>query len=149
MTAPMKKKIFLALLIVLTSIQFIRPDRSVPEVNEDTDLFAIYRAPEEVKTLVKNACYDCHSYETTYPWYAQVAPVSWYLNNHVNEGREHLNFTTWGEYEPDRQGHKLEEIIDEVKEGKMPLKDYTWLHEHARLSREDIYTIATWFHTLQ
>ncbi|MFN0016115.1 MAG: heme-binding domain-containing protein, partial [Saprospiraceae bacterium] len=91
----MKKKILIALAIVLLVIQFFRPDRSVPTVDPAQDIRQVLQPPSDITTILKSACYDCHSYETRYPWYAQIAPVSWWLSGHVKGGREHLNFNTF------------------------------------------------------
>ena len=72
-------------------------------------------------TLLESACYDCHSYKTKYQWYSNIAPVSWWLGHNVEEGREHLNFSTWGNYPTEKAEHKLEECAEEVDEGEMPL----------------------------
>lgn len=140
----MKKNILLVLLGLLLVLQFIRPDTSVPTVEADQDLCEMLQPPAEVETLLKNACYDCHSYETRYPWYSQIVPVSWWLNNHVQEGREHLNFSTFGTLSPRNRAEALEEAAEEVEEGEMPLNSYTWTHADARLSAEQKNALTTW-----
>ena len=92
----MIKKIGLFLLAALVVMQFFRIDKSAPEVVQGDDFIALMQPSEEVEALLKSACYDCHSNQTVYPWYANVAPVSWWLQHHVDEGREHLNFSVWG-----------------------------------------------------
>ena len=92
------KRILIVLLIVFVLIQFFRIDKSHPKIRKYQDFISITKPPAEIENLLRNACYDCHSYETEYPWYAEVAPVSWWLDHHVEEGREHLNFSTWGKY---------------------------------------------------
>jgi hypothetical protein len=128
--------ILYVLLLALVVIQFIPVDRSVPEVDPGQDLLAISNTPEQMRSLIKDACYDCHSYETEYPWYAYVAPVSMWLQGHVDHGRGHLNFSTWTAYDADEADHKLEEIGEEVGEGHMPLKSFIWMHPEAKLSDE-------------
>ena len=81
------KKIILVVIAVFVIIQFIRIDKSNPQTNPTSDIINITNPPSEVKSILKNACYDCHSYETKYPWYAEIAPVSWLLKNHINDGR--------------------------------------------------------------
>jgi hypothetical protein len=141
----MKKKILIALVVVLVLIQFIRIDRSHPEISADKDFIAITQPEEKVEKLLRSACYDCHSYETEYPWYANVAPVSWFVGHHIDEGREHLNFSIWGDYEPARADHKLEESAEEVEEGEMPLNSYTWTHGDAKLSKAEKALLEEFF----
>ncbi|MEQ1744346.1 MAG: heme-binding domain-containing protein [Saprospiraceae bacterium] len=140
----MKKKILIALAGLLLAIQFIRPDRSVPAVDPAQDIRQVLRPPAEIATVLKNACYDCHSYEARYPWYAQIAPVSWWLAGHVNEGREHLNFNTFAALSASDRTEALEEIAEVVQEGEMPLKSYTWTHGDARLSAEQRSALVAW-----
>lgn len=128
------KKILLILLIAFVGIQFIRIDKSTPEVNAADDFIAMTKPSEEVEQILRAACYDCHSYETKYPFYAEIAPISWWLGDHIEDGRKHLNFSIWGTYEAKRADHKLEECIEEVEKGKMPLSSYTITHGDAKLS---------------
>ena len=95
--------------------------------------------------MLRSACYDCHSHETSYPWYSNLAPVSWWLKNHVNEGREHLNFSVWADYNAKKADHKLEECFEEVAKEGMPLKSYPLTHPEARLSEEQRAKLVTWF----
>lgn len=138
-------KVLIAILIILVVIQFIPIDRENPPVDISKDLFAHVEAPEEVKSIIIGACYDCHSYETSLPWYTYLAPVSWWLKNHIDEGREHLNFSVWGDYDQKKQVHKLEESYEEVEEQHMPLKSYAWMHETAELSDEQRAALIEWF----
>lgn len=131
-----KKKVSLAIIGLLIVIQFFRPSRETPEVSSDIDFIEVNQPSEQIASLLKNTCYDCHSYQTKYPWYSNVAPVSWFLASHINEGREHLNFSEWAKYDAEKADHKLEEMAEEVGEGNMPLNNYTWLHSEAKLSDE-------------
>jgi len=130
----MTKKIILGLLLVLLAIQLIRIDKTNPPVDESKDFIALTHPSEEVAALLTTACYDCHSNATAYPWYFNVAPVSWWLKHHVNEGREHLNFSEWANYDAEKQAHKLDEMAEEIKESEMPLSSYTVTHSNAILS---------------
>ena len=141
--------ILLALALVLILIQFIPVDRSVPEVDASKDLLAIHEAPAGVVAILKDACYDCHSHETKYPWYSYIAPVSMWLEGHVDEGKEHLNFSEWADYDAERADHKLEEMAEEVAEKHMPLKSYTWGHSEARLTEQQRTELVTWVNTLR
>lgn len=139
------KRVLLILLLVFVIIQFFRIDKTNPEVVKENDFIALTNPSEEVETILRSACYDCHSNETEYPWYSNVAPVSWWLKHHVDEGREHLNFSEWGTYPEKKQNHKLHECAEEVEEGEMPLSSYTITHSNAKLSHEQIEKMEDWF----
>ncbi len=145
----MKKKILLGFLAILVIMQFFRIDMDNPPVDPAKDFIALTEPSDEVKTLLKSACYDCHSNETEYPWYAHVAPVSWPIGHHIEEGREHLNFSIWADYDADKADHKLEECAGEVEEGHMPISSYTWTHGDAKLSKEQKETLEEFFEGLR
>ncbi|MDB5256654.1 MAG: hypothetical protein JWM14_1349 [Chitinophagaceae bacterium] len=144
----MIKKLILGLAVLLILIQFIRIDKTNPPLDKTKDFITLTHPSDEIKGILVTSCYDCHSNETTYPWYSNVAPISWWLKDHINEGREHLNFSVWGTYTEKRQQHKLDECIEEVHEGEMPLSTYTSLHKEAKLSPEQQEKINTWIATL-
>lgn len=146
----MKKSIriiLIGLLVVLVAMQFIRPDFENPPVDPQQDFLTIAQPSAEIAALVKDACYDCHSHETTYPWYANVAPASWILQNHILEGREHLNFSKWGTPDafPEEPGEAYEEIVEVIQEGEMPLWDYKLMHPKARLTETQKNQLVDWF----
>jgi hypothetical protein len=120
------------------AIQLVPVERSNPRVESEIS------APLPVRAILERACYDCHSHETAWPWYARVAPVSWLLAHDVREGRKHLNLSAWGRYSPKKQAKKLEEIPEEVDEGHMPPWYYLPLHPDARLDAEDRETLRRW-----
>lgn len=121
-------------LITLVAIQFLPVDRSVPEYDQQKDFILNSKLDDLDKSKIRKACYDCHSYQTNYPWYAKIAPVSFILQSHVDEGREHLNFSVWESYEPSEREDLLKEAAEEIREKKMPLKSYRWMHKEARFS---------------
>ncbi|HNP54283.1 MAG TPA: heme-binding domain-containing protein [Ferruginibacter sp.] len=139
------KKIFLALLILLVLAQFIPrpPKNNNTEINAN-DITRLMTVPENVQAILKKSCYDCHSNNTHYPWYAKIQPVALFLNNHIEEGKRELNFSEFGSYKAKRQHRKLEEIIDQVKEGEMPLSSYTLIHGDAKLSTEQRQLLTDW-----
>lgn len=142
----MKKKIILIVIVVLlVSIQFIRIDQTPPYNNPQSEFFTVASVPQGVQVIMKESCYDCHSNHTVYPWYANIAPVSWMLNNHIQEGREHLNFSEWGNYSIDDRHKILEECLEEIDKGNMPLKPYVIMHSHAKLSSDEKEAIRQWF----
>ena len=141
----MKRKILITLVVFLVVIQFFRIDKSTVQSNPEDDFITVFNPPANVRTTIKEACYNCHSYSTVYPWYSNIAPISWWLKKHVNEAREHLNFATWKNLSAKKANHKLEECVEEVKEGEMPLNSYTWTHPEARLTKDQRKILTTWF----
>lgn len=144
----MIRKILIGLVAIFILIQFFRPAKNNSGVAPHP-MSAKYQMPAEVATVFKDACYNCHSNKTAYPWYAEVQPVAWWLANHVKEGKEHLNFDDFTARRIAYQNHKLEEIGEEVEEKKMPLPSYTWLglHHEAKLSEAQRELIVDWTKT--
>ncbi|MBK7873679.1 MAG: heme-binding domain-containing protein [Saprospiraceae bacterium] len=140
------KIILIGLLVLFIGMQFIRPSHQNPPVDPQQDFLAIAQPSAEISTMLKNACYDCHSHETKYPWYSNVAPVCWILQNHIIEGREHLNFSKWGTPEAfgEEPEEAFEEIIEVIQKGEMPLWDYKMMHPEARLSEADKNQLINW-----
>ena len=141
----MLKKILIGLGIVLVVIQFFRPEKN--ESNDLTyDIATKYDVPNDVSHLLQVSCNDCHSNKTEYPWYANVQPVAWWLDHHVQDGRKHLNFSEFTTLPLFVQNHKLEEVIEMVDEHEMPLPSYTYLglHSEAKLSDEQRTKINDW-----
>lgn len=136
----MKKKavriLLMVLLLAFVGIQFIPIDRSMPASNPQEEFFNLVSIDPEAGSMLKKACFDCHSNYTRYPWYSYVAPASFVLADHVKEGREELNFSQWGTYSDKKKAHKLEESIEALREGWMPLSGYVALHDEADLSAE-------------
>lgn len=141
----MIKKVIIGLVIALIIAQFFRIDKTNPKTNRDMDFIAFSNPPEHVKNIIETTCYDCHSNAVKYPWYANIAPVSWIIKDHINEGREHLNFSIWNNYSQKKKAHKIEACYEELEEGEMPLKSYTIMHKNARLSDVDRNTLIKWF----
>jgi len=145
----MVKKILYGLLIALVLIQFIRPERNISEVPSENDIRVHYAVPAEVESILKRACFDCHSNNTYYPWYTNIQPVGWWLQNHINEGKGELNFSDFAAYSPKKADHKLEEVVELVEEKEMPLKSYTWVHKDAVLNAQEIETLVNWANSLR
>jgi len=127
--------------VLLLVAQFVPVDRSNPPVAAAVD------APEDVMATLRRSCWDCHSNETDWPWYAYVAPVSWRVSEHVHEGREHVNFTDWADYDTEDLDEIYEEIADEVRKEGMPLKDYLLAHRNAVLTNADRERLVGWAET--
>jgi hypothetical protein len=137
---------WLAVLVIclLVGIQFIRPVKSNPQITESRTINAFQNVTPEVNAIFDRSCADCHSNKTSWPWYTNVAPTSWFTINHVNEGRRHLNFSDWARLNQRERNSQLNKICDEVKSGDMPLSSYTLIHRNAKLSPGDVGTICNW-----
>lgn len=132
------------LLLVFVVIQFINRPERVNEPVTENDIINVLEIEGPLATMLKAACYDCHSNQPRYPWYANVAPISWRIGEHIEHGRDELNFSNWGTYSARRRDHKLEEIIEEVAEGKMPMPNYVRMHRDAKLTEEQIEMLREW-----
>jgi len=141
----MIRKILIALVIVFILIQFVRPAKNTSGLAPHP-MSAKYQMTPDVETLFENACYNCHSNKTDYPWYAEVQPVAWWLANHVKEGKQRLNFDEFTSRRINYQNHKFEEIVEMVEEKEMPLPSYTWLglHKEANITDEQRKIITDW-----
>ena len=145
----MKNKIALVVILIFSVLQLISIDKIPFEEPTSSDLFAIEEAPEEVKKLIQTICYNCHSNQIVYPWYSNLAPVSWWIQDHIDHGRKHLNFSNWAEYTADKKAHKAEEGYEEVEKEKMPLPSYEFGHSEARLSDEERKLLVDWFKSIE
>ncbi len=134
----------LAMVLAGAGIQFIRPERENPPADPAKDILAVSAAPEEIREILKRSCYDCHSYQTRWPWYSAIAPVSWLTAGDVREGREHLNFSEWGSYSRGRQIARLETMGSEIEKKGMPPAKYTLLHRDAVLSDAETEALLVW-----
>lgn len=128
-------------------IQFFQPEKNDKVPNPQNDIVFAVDIPAPVKKKIVDACYDCHSNRTKYPFYNRVAPVSWLLANHIKEGKEHLNFSEWASYEKKKQIKLLSEICDEISSGEMPLKGYVFMHSRAVINEKEIEEICRWTET--
>jgi len=141
----MIKKISLVLLVLLIGIQFIPMEKNEASTSE-FDISKSYFIPDNVATIMKGACNDCHSNTTTYPWYGTIQPIGFWLNHHVEEGKGHLNFSEFTKIPLRVQNHKFEEIVETVETKEMPLESYTYLglHPEANLSDEQRQILIEW-----
>ena len=132
------------LVVVAGLLQFTNPSRTNPPVLPGHDLCATNPPPPKVAAMLRAACYDCHSHETEWPWYGRVAPVSWWLMDHIKDGRKRLNFSEWPHDNPKKARSRLKNIREEVESGEMPLRSYTWIHTNSRLSSSDREELMNW-----
>ena len=138
------KKIILALLFFWLAIQVISPTRNRNKHLLASDITSTLPVPDSVLSLLSVACYDCHSNNTRYPWYAKVQPVAWMMANHVKEGKADLNFSEFGTYSKRKQANKLRSLSESLQEGSMPLSSYTLIHKDAKLLETQRKIIITW-----
>jgi hypothetical protein len=138
------RTIGLTLLGALLAIQLFRPEKNQLPVTAELQLSSRYTIPASVNSILQKACVDCHSNTTRYPWYASVQPIAWWLDEHIKDGKKHLNFDEYTHRSLRYQYHKMEETIEMVKEEEMPLPSYTWTHSEARLTQEERVAITQW-----
>lgn len=138
------KKILLGLLVILIIIQFVQPARNKSGQVMRNDISNTVSMPGDVQVILKKACYDCHSNNTNYPWYTYVQPMHWVLNNHIQSGKEELNFNEFGSYTLRRQRNKLRSIENSITDGSMPLSSYTLMHRNAILSGAEKSLLMRW-----
>ena len=144
MTKRILKIVLIVIVVIFVGMQAIRPTLSNPPVDESQTINARTQMTPQVAAILDRSCRDCHSYKTVWPWYTQIAPVSWWLSNHVNDGRRNLNLSEWGKLAPDRQDRKLRQMCDEVQDGQMPLPSYLPMHPVAKLSDQDKKVLCDW-----
>lgn len=137
------KKVLLGIIVVFILIQMIRPNKNDSR-NNINDISTVISVPEDVKLILKASCNDCHSNFTKYPWYNEIAPVSWYLARHVNKGKEHLNFSEWAVYNKNQKEHILKDLKEVLKSHKMPLSSYLLLHDEAKMTQEEYKIVLNW-----
>jgi hypothetical protein len=138
------KKILLAVGIVLIIIQFIQPAHNTSVQILATDISKTVSISDSVKTLLKITCYDCHSNNTTYPWYSNIQPMGWLMAYHIKQAKSQLNFSEFSTYSQRRQLSKLDGIANSIKDDIMPLKSYKIMHKSAQLSPDEKLLLINW-----
>lgn len=150
---PVKLKtwqyIGLGLIGIFAILQLFQIDKTNPPTDPQKDFFSIVSAPDNIKTIVKDACYDCHSNETVYPWYTNLQPFAWSISSHIDNARKHLNFSAFADYGSDDRSHALEEVVEVLQEDEMPLASYKLMHPEGRLNAETRQSLITWFQALR
>lgn len=136
--------ILLAFVVVAIVIQFFRPGIAPLPVNRSHTMQSWMYVPANVDLMIRRACYDCHSNETKWPWYARIAPVSWWVKRDVSEGRQELNFSEFATYSKVRKTRELQAAFEEVRTGDMPLRTYLAMHKNAQLSEADKKAFCAW-----
>ena len=139
-----KKILFIGLIIFLL-MQLYQPARNESFEQDITANFTkVYNVPKNVEAIVRTSCYDCHSNNTNYPWYSNVQPVGFFMEHHIKEAKEDLNFSEWGNYSKRKQENKLDRIVKQIKSDEMPLASYTLIHKNARLTTVQKEEIMDW-----
>lgn len=142
------KKILLGILAIFILIQFFRPEKNNSK-NEMNAMSTVMEIPVEVTKIIQTSCADCHTNSTNYPWYSEIAPVSWYLAQHVEEGKEHLNFSEWTTYNKDQQEHIIKDIKEVLNDREMPLKSYLLIHKDAKLTENQYQIMYDWANSIK
>ncbi|RSK39351.1 heme-binding domain-containing protein [Mangrovimonas spongiae] len=138
------KKILFLLLAVFVIAQFFGPEKNDGDLVTLEPFLAETNPPEDVKLILKETCFDCHSSVTRYPWYSKITPVNYWLNDHIEHGKEELDFSKWESYSAKKKEHKLDEVGELVEKKEMPLESYTWVHKEAKLSDAQIEAVVAW-----
>ena len=148
----MKRKIksivfFIGLFFLLT--QFFNPEKNQSTITPATDFISIELPDDSMALVIDNACYDCHSNNTKYPWYDRITPINFWVEDHVSHGKKHLDFSLWDTYSDKKKAHKLEECIEMLEEHEMPLKSYSFMHREARLDKKTSDKLIVWLESLK
>jgi Haem-binding domain len=148
----MKKILKIAVVVVIVviiALQFFKPDTVNPVEDKSKFISAKYQIPDNVLQRLEKSCFDCHSYRTKWPWYSNISPVVYLINRDVKEGRKHLNFSVWTDYDKARMIKKLDGIVTEVKDGEMPMSIYLPMHPEAKISDTDAKMLMDWAKNLK
>ncbi|MEQ1923564.1 MAG: heme-binding domain-containing protein [Pyrinomonadaceae bacterium] len=143
----MKKAFKIAAIVLVLgfiTIQFFGIDKTNPPIVESETLEAVVAVPPDVALILGRSCNDCHTDKTVYPWYANIQPSGWFLKDHIDHGKSHLNLSKFATYEKNKKIKSLEEICEEVQSAAMPLPSYLWIHRDARLSESDKRALCDW-----
>jgi hypothetical protein len=138
------KKILLTIGILFLAIQFFRPARNKSNQVPDTDISKIVTTSDSVLSVLKNACYDCHSNNTNYPWYSNIQPIGWLMAYHIKKAKNELNFSEFGTYSQRRQLSKMAGIANSIKDDIMPLKSYKLMHRSVQPSKDENALLINW-----
>ena len=144
MALTQTKRVGLIAVALAAGIQFVPVDRGNPPVEPSHSIYAAQPMPANVRSIFEDSCKNCHSNQTTWPWYSYVAPFSWIVVHDVHDGRKHMNFSEWSAYSADKREEKLDDICDEVTNGEMPDGKYLLIHRKARLTQSQRESVCDW-----
>ena len=142
------KRLLLIILVLFILIQFIKIEKNDSK-NEMNSISTVMEIPVEVNKIIQTSCLDCHSNSTKYPWYSKIAPASWFLAQHIKEGKEHLNFSEWTTYNKDQKEHIIKDLKEVLNEREMPLKSYLLIHKDAKLTENQYQILYDWANALK
>ena len=142
------KRLGITIIVVLVGLQFIPTRSTQNRTVESSDFVQTFNVPENVRQKIVTSCYDCHSSTTNYPWYSKIQPVGWFLEKHINQGIEELNFSEFESYSARKQKSKLKSMVKQIENNEMPLTSYTFIHRDARLSLLDKKVLMDYLNTL-
>lgn len=141
----LRKKIILGLILVFCGMQFLQLPRNQSDEMTSLHIERLYAVPENLKAILARSCYDCHSNNTSYPWYSNIQPGAWYMAEHIKKGKKELNFSDFGSYSVRQQRNKFRSMSGQVKKGEMPLTSYTLIHRNAILTEKEKQFLLKWF----
>ena len=142
-------KILAAILgVALLAVQFLRPAKNRSQPAPGTGIEAGFPVPGQVMQVIRRSCYDCHSDSTVYPWYAEIQPLGWWLNSHIQEGKRRLDFDRFASYRPVRQYGRFKDIVEQLQQDEMPLGSYLFIHRYARLTPDEKEEVIHWSGTM-
>ena len=139
-----KKKILIVVLITFVGMQFFIPEKFNGSAYGANDFTKSMDVPDDVKTILERSCFDCHSNHTNHMWYENIQPIGMWIGNHIEEGKDELNFSEFSSYKPKRKAHKMEEIFEMLEEDEMPLPSYLWIHGEAKLNPTEKELLVNW-----
>jgi len=140
----MLKKVITAFLILFVIAQFFNPQKNEYTSIPESDFILTEKPSQEIASIIKESCYDCHSNNTKYPWYNRITPVNFWLKGHIKGATEELNFSEWKHYSAKKKAHKLEEVIEVLENNEMPLSSYTLMHSEAKLTNDETQVLINW-----
>lgn len=138
------KKIWLGIIVLVVVIQAFRPEKNYSAKESPDDIATKYEVPMSILMVFNDACYNCHSNYTAYPWYYNVQPVGWWMTHHIHDAQRHLNFSTFAQYSPKTAAKKFHDIYEVMDQKEMPIHSYRWMHEEAKLTDEQYKKVADW-----
>ncbi len=146
---PLKKKILLILVAAFVVLQLFQSPKNNTAPETEADISRLYPTPQDVKSILRNTCYDCHSNSTRYPWYSYVQPLGWWLSSHIREGKEELNLSEFRDYSARRRKSRLKAMAESIEDGSMPLPSYTFVHNSGKLNRHEKQVLLDWIDGLR
>jgi len=143
------KYILIFFVALFLGIQLFTTEKNIGELNPKGSFENEIETPADISKMLNNACYDCHSNNTKYPWYASIAPMSWYISGHVEDGKATLNFSEWSSYSKEEKQKKIDKSADLVKRRWMPMHEYLGQHPEALMTNKEVEKLANWFSNIQ